>query len=103
MMALGKLSAGLAHELNNPSAAVVRSAHELKKHLSNIPDNFKRVIKIRTSDDVVEKVNDLVFSKIEKYGKTALSMMQSTELEDQLTEWRKCLLSLECIQTTLIW
>jgi signal transduction histidine kinase len=87
MMALGKLSAGLAHELNNPSAAVVRSAHELKKHLSNIPKNFKRVIKIRTSDDVVEKVNDLVFSKIEKYGKTALSMMQRTELEDQLTDW----------------
>jgi signal transduction histidine kinase len=87
MMALGKLSAGLAHELNNPSAAVVRSAHELKKHLSNIPNNFKRVIKIRTSDDVVEKVNDLVFSKIEKYGKTALSMMQRTELEDQLTDW----------------
>ncbi len=29
MMALGKLSAGLAHELNNPSAAVIRSAQEL--------------------------------------------------------------------------
>lgn len=87
MMALGKLSAGLAHELNNPSAAVVRSAQELKKHLSNIPDNFKRVIKIRASEEAVEKVNDLVFSKIAAYGKTPLSLMQKTALEDELTEW----------------
>jgi signal transduction histidine kinase len=87
MMALGKLSAGLAHELNNPSAAVVRSAHELKKHLSNIPDNFKRVIKIRASDDAIDKVNDLVFTKIASYGKTPLSLMQKTALEDELTEW----------------
>ncbi len=87
MMALGKLSAGLAHELNNPSAAVVRSAHELKKHLSHIPENFKRVINIRTTDDVVEKLNDLVFSKIATYGKTSLSLMQRTALEDDLTDW----------------
>lgn len=87
MMALGKLSAGLAHELNNPSAAVVRSAHELKKHLSNIPDNFKRVIKIRASDDAVDKVNDLVFSKIAANGKAPLSLLQKTALEDELIEW----------------
>ncbi|MBY0433008.1 MAG: GHKL domain-containing protein [Cyclobacteriaceae bacterium] len=87
MMALGKLSAGLAHELNNPSAAVVRSAHELKRHLSNIPENFKRVIKIRASDEVVDKVNDLVFSKIASLGKAPLSLMQKTALEDELTTW----------------
>lgn len=87
MMALGKLSAGLAHELNNPSAAVVRSAHELKRHLSNIPDNFKRVIKIRASDVVVDQVNDLVFSKIESIGKAPLSLMKKTSLEDELTDW----------------
>jgi signal transduction histidine kinase len=87
MMALGKLSAGLAHELNNPSAAVVRNAHELKKHLSNIPENFKRVIKIRTTDEVVDKVNDLVFLKIAAYGKSPLSLLQKTEREDELTDW----------------
>src|SRR5262249_149431 len=49
MMALGKLSAGLAHELNNPSAAIVRSAQELKKALATAPKKFKRVIKIQAS------------------------------------------------------
>lgn len=38
MISLGKLSAGLAHELNNPAAAVVRSASALKKHLSFVPE-----------------------------------------------------------------
>lgn len=87
MMALGKLSAGLAHELNNPSAAVVRSAHELKRHLSNIPDSFKRVIKIRTSDEIVDKMKDLVFSKISTNGQVHMSLMQKTALEDEITVW----------------
>lgn len=86
MMALGKLSAGLAHELNNPSAAVVRGARELKKHLANEPGKFKHVIKIQTTDTVVDAVNDLVFEKI-NHGKPTLSMMQRSELEDTLGQW----------------
>ncbi|MBS1555594.1 MAG: GHKL domain-containing protein [Bacteroidetes bacterium] len=87
MMALGKLSAGLAHELNNPSAAVVRSANELKKHLSNIPENFKRVIKIKVTDEVVEHVNQWVFSAIARQGKVMLSLMEKSAREDEVTTW----------------
>jgi signal transduction histidine kinase len=36
MMALGKLSAGLAHELNNPAAAARRTAQTLREALANI-------------------------------------------------------------------
>jgi signal transduction histidine kinase len=86
-MALGKLSAGLAHELNNPSAAVIRSASELKRHLSSVPENFKRVIKIKASDEIVDKVNDLVFSKLDHHGKVLPSLMQKTALEDELNDW----------------
>ncbi len=87
MMALGKLSAGLAHELNNPSAAVVRSASELKRHLSSVPESFKRVIKIRTTDEIIDKVNDLIFSKLDVHEKTSTSLMQRTALEDEISEW----------------
>jgi signal transduction histidine kinase len=87
MMALGKLSAGLAHELNNPSAAVVRSAQALKKHLSSTPENFKRVIKIQANDDLVDNVNEWVFSKIKGHTGTSLSLLQKTALEDELTDW----------------
>ncbi len=87
MMSLGKLSAGLAHELNNPSAAVVRSARELKKHLANLPEKFKSVIKIRTTDAVVDVVNEIVFERILRYGKASVSLMERTEKEDLLAGW----------------
>ncbi|MEO8259990.1 MAG: ATP-binding protein [Acidobacteriota bacterium] len=38
MMALGKLSAGLAHELNNPATAVRRDAAALDEHLGRLPE-----------------------------------------------------------------
>src|SRR5262249_4908556 len=36
LMALGKLSAGLAHELNNPAAAAQRAAKSLKEGMDNV-------------------------------------------------------------------
>ena len=87
MMALGKLSAGLAHELNNPSAAIVRSAQELKKRLQTAPIQFKRVLKIRTDDVVVDKLNAIVFSKIDNHSKKTLSLIERTALEDELGDW----------------
>jgi len=86
MMALGKLSAGLAHELNNPSAAVVRSARMLQKHLSFLPENFKRVIKIKASDEQIDVVNEILFSKVAG-GTQELPLIQKTDKEDELAEW----------------
>ncbi len=65
MAALGKLSAGLAHELNNPASAIVRSAHSLRQHLRLQPEKFKRVIKAQLSDALTDRLNDLLFAKID--------------------------------------
>jgi signal transduction histidine kinase len=86
MMSLGKLSAGLAHELNNPSAAVLRGAHELKKHLRNIPARFKAVIHIKATDQEVDDVNDLLFRKISAPPVT-LTMSDKMMREDDLSAW----------------
>jgi len=87
IMALGKLSAGLAHELNNPSAAVVRNATELQKHLSHVPEKFKAVIKIRGTDEVVDHVNEFVQTKKCECGKHVLSMLARAEREDTIADW----------------
>lgn len=87
MMSLGKLSAGLAHELNNPSAAVIRSASELKKHLGHLPDKFKAVIRIKATDESVDLVNELLFRKIAAQKALSLSLMERTEKEDILISW----------------
>lgn len=87
LMALGKISAGLAHELNNPAAAIVRSSESLQKHLGTVPDKFKRVISMEVTPDEVDFVNDILFSKIEHGINKEESLMQRTEREDELTDW----------------
>ncbi len=54
-MALGKLSAGLAHELNNPAAAIVRGSVSLLKHLQLQPETFKELSSIKMDAEDVDK------------------------------------------------
>lgn len=87
LMALGKLSAGLAHELNNPAAAIVRSSESLQSHLGTVPDKFKKVMSLRVSSEEVDLVNDMLFSKIKQGIDKGESLMERTEREDELTDW----------------
>jgi signal transduction histidine kinase len=87
MIALGKLSAGLAHELNNPAAAMVRSATSLRKNLHAKPEKFKAVINIKLSPEQVETINKLVFAKAGKGINQKQSLMRRTALEDELADW----------------
>ncbi len=87
LASLGKLSAGLAHELNNPAAAVVRSSNALKQHLQAIPDKFKAIMQIKVGDAEVDVVNDVIFRRISNLGKVHLSLMERTDLEDELADW----------------
>jgi signal transduction histidine kinase len=87
LMALGKISAGLAHELNNPSSAVVRAASELKTHLGAVPEKFKRVISIRVTNEQVDVINDLLFSKLKNKENVHLTLMERTEKEDEISSW----------------
>ena len=86
LMALGKLSAGLAHELNNPASAIVRSSQLLKKHLATVPDKFKAVMEIEASKREVDLVNDLIFTKIQEEPRS-LSLMEKTEMEDEIVDF----------------
>ncbi len=85
MMALGKLSAGLAHELNNPASAIVRSSKELLNHLKHQPEHFKKVMSIRVTPDEVDEVakilNDRINGEMPK-----LTMLQKQSLEDDLAD-----------------
>lgn len=87
LVALGKLSAGLAHELNNPASAMVRGATELKKRLSQTPDKFKAVMNIKLTNEQVDAVNDLVFKKAGNGSSNQQSLMERAALEDELTDW----------------
>ena len=86
MISLGKLSAGLAHELNNPAAAVVRSASALKKQLGFVPDKFKKVISIESDAARVDRVNEIL-AGIMRRGVPEQTLLERSGLEDELTDW----------------
>lgn len=87
MMALGKLSAGLAHELNNPAAAIVRSSTLLKQHLLQQPDTFKKAISVRMEAEQVDALTRRMFEVMSRERQTALTLMQRSDKEDELTDW----------------
>ncbi len=86
MMALGKLSAGLAHELNNPSAAIVRSAQTLSTHLKQGPDIFMQAVKVQMTDEQIKAVNEVLVGRIAK-GVQSYSLMEKAEKEDEVMDW----------------
>jgi signal transduction histidine kinase len=86
MMALGKLSAGLTHELNNPASAIVRDAESLAKHLNMQPQTFKSVIAIRMEPEQVDAVGDELFRVLGEYEDCKLTLKQRTAKEDELTD-----------------
>ena len=87
MMSLGKLSAGLAHELNNPAAAVVRSAEALKSHLGHQPEKFKKVMGANVSAADVDFVNQYINARLDEGLSTQLTMMERSDREDELLDW----------------
>ncbi|MEL6718183.1 MAG: ATP-binding protein [Bacteroidota bacterium] len=87
LMALGKLSAGLAHELNNPASAMVRSAEELYKKIHQTPEKFKSVITMKISPEQTDQINEILFSRIEKKQEKELSLLERQDLEADLEDW----------------
>ncbi len=84
MAALGKLSAGLAHELNNPAAAVRRAAAELRDRLRAMPDLAVRVATHRVPEEVLRSA-DHVRERIDP--PEPLAALDRSEKEDAIAEW----------------
>ncbi|MEM8527640.1 MAG: ATP-binding protein [Bacteroidota bacterium] len=87
LMALGKLSAGLAHELNNPASAMVRSAEELYKKIHQTPEKFKSVITMKISPEQTDQINEILFNRIENREEKELSLLEKQDLEADLEDW----------------
>ena len=87
LMSLGKLSAGLAHELNNPASSIVRNAEELYQKIHKTPESFKAVMAIGITPEETDQVNEILFKKIENYPPPEKSLLDRESQKDDLIDW----------------
>lgn len=87
MTSLGKLSAGLAHELNNPAAAIERSAVLLEDRLEEAERATRVLGASNLTDEQLEAI-DMVRASCGFSASTGvLSPMQRAEREEGMADW----------------
>jgi signal transduction histidine kinase len=86
MMALGKLSAGLAHELNNPSAAIQRDIAELEDRLEHLSCTILQICSHNLTPDVISAATELRH-RFSAQTAEPLSPLKRQRHEADLSDW----------------
>jgi signal transduction histidine kinase len=88
LAALGKLSAGLAHELNNPASAVRRSTAGLREALANLRESNFRLCREELSDEVLAHLAEIEKDVAEEMtGSPVMDALDRSDREDHITAW----------------
>lgn len=88
LIALGKLSAGLAHELNNPAAAATRAANDLIATLAELRAADLRLCRHELNEEQETALRTFESKAIE-HSDTApqLNSLEQSDREDALNTW----------------
>ena len=87
MISLGKLSAGLAHELNNPASAIERSATLLEDRLEEAEAATHALGVARLSDEQLAAVDTIRSACLAKAVQGVRSPVQQADREEAIADW----------------
>ena len=87
MASLGKLSAGLAHELNNPAAAIERSAVLLEERLEDAERATRVLGASRLTEAQLAAIDAVRASCLVPSSQGVLSPLQRAEREEAIGDW----------------
>jgi light-regulated signal transduction histidine kinase (bacteriophytochrome) len=87
MVSLGKLSAGLAHELNNPASAIERCAALLEDRVEQTEEATRALGAARLSDAQLTAVDALRASCMCKPVQGVRSPIEQAEREEEIADW----------------
>ncbi|HEX2714086.1 MAG TPA: cyclic nucleotide-binding domain-containing protein [Candidatus Acidoferrales bacterium] len=87
LMALGKLSAGLAHELNNPAAAAQRATASLREALETVRDASIRLARHALSTEQREMIIRFEREAGEYVATTPVDPLVQSDREERIAAW----------------
>ena len=88
LLALGSLSAGLTHELNNPAAAAVRATASLRERVAGMRHKLGMIAAgkwDRTSLETLIRLQEEAAERVPKAQ--ALSPLEASDREDAIADW----------------
>jgi signal transduction histidine kinase len=88
LVALGSVTAGLTHELNNPVAAVTRATARLREMLAGMREKVGVMVRSQLPADQLEAIADLAGRALEqRRSAPTLSPLEASDREDELAGW----------------
>ena len=88
LLAMGKLTAGLTHELNNPAAAASRAADALRDRFAGMRHKLAMLSEGRLDGEVLRSLTGLQEEFVARVGTAReLTALERSDLEDGLGEW----------------
>ncbi|MGH9125842.1 MAG: ATP-binding protein [Acidimicrobiales bacterium] len=88
LQALGSLTAGLTHELNNPAAAAVRATASLRERVSNMRQRLALIAAGPYDKVTLESLTKIQTLAMEKLADPPdLTPLQTSDREEAITDW----------------
>ncbi|NBH01703.1 ATP-binding protein [Amycolatopsis sp. SID8362] len=88
LLALGELSAGLTHELNNPAAAAVRATASLRERVAGMRHKLAFLAKKDIDPELLYQLIDVQERLVKQVAQAPkLTAMQQADREDEITDW----------------
>ena len=90
LLALGTITAGLTHQLNNPAAAAARAVADLREGVGKMRHKLAMLADGKFTPDalrVLVSIQDEVAEQVAKSKAQELTALESSDREDQMGDW----------------